>query len=352
MAFLTVDHINILGIAGAVPKAELSNWNYTHISEQDRKLLIKTTGVEKRRIAAKSGVTTTDLCKAAAEKLIEQTGTTKADIEVLIFVSQTPDYFLPASSITLQNRLGLPMSCMAFDINLGCSGFVYGLSVISALISSGKFKKGLLLCGDISSAGPPEEDKSVFPLFGDAGTATLLEYNETAAKMNFSLQSDGSGYEAIIVREGGMRKPFTVDSFTIVEKEKGISRASRNLELNGMAVYDFSVSEVPKNINEFFRNTGTNIDSFDYFVMHQANLLMNETIRKKLKFPPEKVPYTLPKYGNTSSASIPLTIASELRENVSSTPARFLASGFGVGLSWATVSFNTKGLVCPEIIEL
>src|ERR1700722_8093085 len=351
MAFFSIDNVSIKGIAGAVPKGELSNWDYTHITEPERKLLIKTTGVEKRRITAKSGITTTDLCMGAAEKLLDETNTSKADIEILVFVSQTPDYFLPASSITLQNRLGLSKTCMAFDINLGCSGFVYGLSVISSLISQGKFKKGLLLCGDISSAGPPEEDKSVFPLFGDAGTATLMEYNTSADKMNFSLQSDGSGYEAIIVREGGMRKPFTVDSFTMVEKEKGISRASRNLELNGMAVFDFSVSEVPKNINEFFKTTGTGPESYDYFVMHQANLLMNETIRKKLKFPSEKVPYTLSKYGNTSSASIPLTITPELKEKVSGA-TRFLASGFGVGLSWATVSFNTKGLVCPEIIEL
>ena len=351
MALLAVENINIKGIAGAVPQAVLSNWDYAHITEQERKLLIKTTGVEKRRVIANSGVTTTDLCKAAAEKILEQTGTSKQDIEILIFVSQTPDYFLPSSSITLQNRIGLPKTTMAFDITLGCSGFVYGLSVISSLMNAGKLKKGLLLCGDISSAGPPEEDKSVFPLFGDAGTATLLEYNTSAQKMNFSLQSDGSGYEAIIVREGGMRKPFTIDSFTLVEKEKGISRASRNLELNGMAVFDFSVTEVPKNVNQFFKDTSTGPESYDYFVMHQANQLMNETIRKKLKFPPEKVPYTLPIYGNTSSASIPLTIASQLKDKVAGT-TKFLASGFGVGLSWATVSFQTKGLVCPEIIEL
>jgi 3-oxoacyl-[acyl-carrier-protein] synthase-3 len=228
---------------------------------------------------------------------------------------------------------------------------VYGLSAISSLMSVGRFKKGLLLCGDISSAGPPEEDKSVFPLFGDAGTATLLGYDTNAETMHFSNQSDGSGYEAIIVREGGMRKPFTVDSFTMVEKEKGISRASRNLELNGMAVFNFSVTEVPRNIDEFFKLTSTNPDSYNYFVMHQANLLMNETIRKKLKFPPEKIPYTLPKYGNTSSASIPLTIVSELKDKVAG-EVSFLLSGFGVGLSWATVSLKTKGLSCPEIIEM
>jgi 3-oxoacyl-[acyl-carrier-protein] synthase III len=351
MAFFSIDNIRIKGIAAAVPKEELSNWEYTHISEQERKLLIKTTGVEKRRMTGNSGITTTDLCKAAAEKLIQETNTAKEDIQILVFVSQTPDYFLPASSITLQSRLGLSKNCMAFDINLGCSGFVYGLSAISSLMSVGKMKKGLLLCGDISSAGPPEEDKSVFPLFGDAGTATLLEFDEKSETMHFSNQSDGAGYEAIIVREGGMRKPFTVDSFTLVEKEKGISRASRNLELNGMAVFNFSVTEVPKNITDFFTRTSTDPSSYDYFVMHQANLLMNETIRKKLKFPPEKIPYTLSKYGNTSSASIPLTIASELSNKVNENIS-WLLSGFGVGLSWATVSLKTRGLICPEIIEL
>jgi len=169
--------------------------------------------------------------------------------------------------------------------------------------------------------------------------------------MYFNNQSDGEGYEAIIVREGGMRKPFTIDSFTLVEKEKGISRASRNLELNGMAVFNFSVTEVPKNIQEFFALTSTNPDSYNYFVMHQANLLMNETIRKKLKFSSEKIPYSLSKYGNTSSASIPLTIVSELRNNVRD-KVSWLLSGFGVGLSWATVSLKTQNLICPEIIEL
>jgi len=351
MAFFSIENIAIKGIAAAVPKQELSNWDYDFLTEQERKMLIKTIGVEKRRVVKDTGVTTLDLGKAAAEKLLQETNTAKEDIQILVFVSQTPDYYLPASSIILQDRLGLSKTCMAFDINLGCSGYVYGLSAISSLMSISKIKKGLLITGDISSQGAPREDKSVYPLFGDAATATLIEYEEGHEKTNFSLQSNGAGYEAIIVREGGMRKPLTRESFDIVEKEKGISRAPRNLELNGMEVFNFSVTEVPKNVDEFFNLTHTNPDSYDYFVMHQANLLMNETIRKKLKFPAEKVPYTLSKYGNTSSASIPLTIVSELRNKVSA-PLSFLLAGFGVGLSWGTVSLKTSNLVCPEIIEM
>lgn len=351
MAFFSIENIAIKGIAAAVPVQEESNREYDLITEQERKLLIKTIGVESRHVVKKSGLTTADLGLAAAEKLLKETGTSQEDIQILVFVSQTPDYFLPASSILLQNKLGLSKTCMAFDINLGCSGYVYGLSAISSIMSVSKIKKGLLITGDISSLGAPREDKSVFPLFGDAATATLLEYEEGHEKMSFSLQSDGSGYEAIIVREGGMRKPLTRESFDIIEKEKGISRAPRNLELNGMAVFNFSVTEVPKNIEDFFQKTGTSPESYDYFIMHQANLLMNETIRKKLKFPAEKVPYTLAKYGNTSSASIPLTIVSELKDKASSTLSLLLC-GFGVGLSWGTVSLKTSNLVCPEIIEM
>jgi 3-oxoacyl-[acyl-carrier-protein] synthase-3 len=351
MAFFSIHNIRLQGIAAAVPKFEISNWDYDYISEKERKLLIKTTGIEKRRAVQNSGVTTADLGMAAAEKLLKETNTAKENIEILVFVSQTPDYLLPASSILIQNRMGLSKNCMAFDINLGCSGYVYGFSVISSLMSSGKMKKGLLIAGDISSISAEREDKSVYPLFGDAATATLLEYDEKADKMNFSLQSDGAGYEAIIVREGGLRKPYTVDSFKVEDKGNGIKRAPRNLELDGMEVFNFSVTEVPKNIEDFFKETATSHDTYDYFIMHQANLLMNETIRKKLKFPVEKVPYSLSKYGNTSSASIPITIVSELRDKLSA-PANLLLSGFGVGLSWGTVSLKVSNLVCPEIIEL
>ncbi|MGP8214214.1 MAG: 3-oxoacyl-ACP synthase III family protein [Bacteroidia bacterium] len=351
MAFFSIENIRLKGIAAAVPRYEISNLDYDYLNEQDRKLLIKTTGIEKRRAVRDSGITTADLCLASAEKLIKETSSNKEDIQIVVFVSQTPDYFLPASSIILQNKLGLPKTCLAFDIDLGCSGYVYGLSVVSSLMNQAKLKKGLLLVGDISTDGTPVEDKSVYPLFGDAGTASLLEYDEKAEKMNFSLQSDGSGYQAIIVREGAKRKPYTKESFDLVDIGNGIKRAPRNLELNGLDVFNFSVTEVPKNITGFFEKTSTSPESYDYFVMHQANLIMNETIRKKLKFPPEKIPYTLSKFGNTSSASIPLTIVSELRNKLAA-PASLLLSGFGVGLSWGTVSLKTNELICPELIEM
>src|SRR5690606_38200160 len=235
---------------------------------------------------------------------------------------------------------------------LGCSGYVYGLSVLSSLLSASGLKKALLMVGDVSTATCSVEDKSTYPLFGDAGTVTALQFDKAASPITFSLNSDGSGFKAIIIEDGGIRNLASPESFVLKDVAKGIKRAGLNLALNGLDVFNFSVTEVPASLKEFLRKTESNTDSFDYFIMHQANKLMNETIRKKIGFPVEKVPYSISKYGNTSSASIPLTIVSELRDIVVKGETEFLLAGFGVGLSWGIASFNVKNLVCPKIIEV
>jgi 3-oxoacyl-[acyl-carrier-protein] synthase-3 len=351
MAVFSVSNIKLTGIAACVPKNSESNLDYDWISEQERALLIKTTGIENRRIAGK-GVTTSDLCFEAAQKLLAELNWNKNEIEIIVFVSQSRDYFLPATAIILQDRLGIPTTCLAYDIGLGCSGYVYGLANISSMMTTAKLKKGLLLVGDISSFSLNKKDKSTYPLFGDAGTATALEYDEKADKMDFNLRSDGTGAKAIIIEDGGLRNPLTEDSYKEVEIDKGIIRNRRNLSLDGLEVFNFSLREVAPNINELFQYNSTDISDYDHFVFHQANKLMNESIRKKLKIEPEKVPYSLKKYGNTSSASIPLTIVTELSEKVKNKTSSFLFSGFGVGLSWGSVALKTNDLICPAIIEL
>ena len=348
MAFFSVNGMRLRGIAAAVPKAKEDNKDYSRITEAERNLLIKTTGIASRHIAP-PGMTTSDLCLLSAEKLIAELGWKKEEIGLLVFVSQSPDYFLPATSVVLQGKLGLPKTTAAFDINLGCSGYVYGLSVVSSMVATGGFKKALLLAGDISTAGITPKDKSTWPLFGDAGTATAIEY-DPSAKSFFNLQSDGTGYEAIIIPDGGVRSPVSEKTFIDEEHEPGVVRHRRNLWLNGLDVFNFSVREAPANVNGLLQEANISIDTIDYFVFHQANRLMVETIRKKLKLPPEKVPYSLGDYGNTSSASIPLTIVAALREQAQQ-PHRWVFSGFGVGLSWASAFLETEGLVCPEIIE-
>jgi 3-oxoacyl-[acyl-carrier-protein] synthase-3 len=351
MAFFSVNNVKVSGIAAAVPKNSISNWDYNLLSNNEKKLLIKTTGVENRRVVD-NGVTTSDLCYEAAEQLIKELKWAKEEIQVVIFLSQSRDYYLPATSIILQDRLRLPKSCMAFDIGLGCSGFVYGLSVISSIMSATCLSKGLLMMGDISSLTCSKEDKSTYPLFGDAGTATAIEFDSNSKKMNFNLNSDGSGHKAIMIPAGGVRNGVNATSFDMKEIANGIKRCDLNLALNGLDVFNFSVKELPKSINEYFEYFKTTKDSYDYFLMHQANKLMNETIRKKLKIEEGKVPYSLQSFGNTSSASIPLTIVTELKNQVKTESLNLLMAGFGVGLSWGISSLTLNKIVCPDLIEI
>mgnify|MGYP000134108484 CR=1 FL=1 len=351
MAIFSVSNVKFSGVSACVPKRTVSNHDYEEITEKERNMLIKTTGIEERRVA-EVGVATSDLCFEAAEKLIEELEWDKEEIQLLVFVSQSRDYILPATAIILQDRLGLPKTSIAFDVSLGCSGYVYGLSVIASLMSSAQTKKALLMVGDISSLSPNEKDKSTYPLFGDAGTVTALEFDPSAPSMNFNLQSDGSGYKAIIIEDGGVRNPINDESYQDVEIDKGITRNKRNLALDGLEVFNFSLKEVAPNIRAFLDATHTTKDDYDYFTFHQANKLMNESIRKKLKIEEEKVPYTLRKFGNTSSASIPLTLVKELNHELETKRLKHIFSGFGVGLSWGTVSVETDKIVCPELIEI
>jgi 3-oxoacyl-[acyl-carrier-protein] synthase III len=240
---------------------------------------------------------------------------------------------------------------MAFDMNLGCSGYVYGLSVISSIMASGGIKKALLLAGDVSTLNANYRDKSAYPLFGDAGTATALELDSNAEPMFFNLNSDGSGHKAIYVPHGGMRRFVDKDSFEEELIADGIYRTGIQIALNGLEVFNFSLREVAPNVRSLLESQGKTIDDVDYFVFHQANRLMNETIRKKLKIEPEKFPYSIGKYGNTSSASIPLTILHCLNKEISNGKTNLLLSGFGVGLSWGSVLLQTNNVVCTEILD-
>ena len=352
MAIFSIPDIRIAGIAASVPKKEVSTGDYDLLSEKEQQTFIKTVGVEKRRVAD-PGMTTSDLCFEAAKKLIQGLDWKTEDIELLIFVSQSRDYLIPATAGILQDRLGLPKTCMALDISLGCSGYVYGLSVMGRMMSGGAIKKGLFLVGDVSTQNTSYKDKSTYPLFGDAGTATALEFKGGAPEMTFNLQTDESGYEAIIIRDGGIRNFASQESsFEYEQISEGISRNKFHIALNGMEVFNFSLREVGPNVRAALENAGVNIEEIDYFVMHQANKIMNESVRKKLKIDPKKHPYSIEKYGNTSSASIPLTIVSVLAEEVSGKSLNMLFSGFGVGLSWGSVVLKTDKIYCPEVIEL
>jgi len=350
MSLFSTQNIRIAGISACVPRKEVSNYDFELISQKERELLVKSVGIEKRRVAEK-GVCTSDLCQKSAEKLLNELGWRKDEVSILIFVTQTPDYITPATSNILQDKLGLPGSCIALDINLGCSGYVYGIAVASSLLATLGKGKALVLAGDISTATISEKDKSATPIFSDAGSATALEFESHAPEMYFNLQGNGSGYKAIIIPDGGYRNPVSSKSLEYEQVSEGIIRRKTDLVLNGIDVFNFSVNEVPKNVEELLKFSGRERQGIDYFIFHQANLLINESIRKKLKLEPKQVPYSLRNFGNTSSATIPVTIVTQLKNEITGKPLKMVACGFGVGLSWGSVYAETNRLACPDLIE-
>lgn len=288
--------------------------------------------------------TTSDLGYEAAEKLIADLGWNKDEIDGLIFVSQNADYIEPATACILQDRLGLSKDCYATDIALGCSGWVYGLSTAAALLTNGDFRKVILIAGDAKRR--TEFDN---PLFGFAATATALEYMKGSEGLKFHFGTDGSGYDAIIIPDGGARNQFSEQSL-IPENIDGKMQHRLQLRMKGMDVFSFGITTAPKSIKKLSEHFGLDYQDADYFVFHQANMKMNDFIVKKLKLPAEKVPSCLKHFGNTSSASIPLTIVTQLKDHAAN--KKFICCGFGVGLSWGTVAFETKDVVISDLVEL
>jgi 3-oxoacyl-[acyl-carrier-protein] synthase-3 len=351
MSYLSIGNVKITGISACVPKEVEEVNDFALFSVDDAINFSKTTGVERRR-KSPVDVCSSDLCFKAAEKLIEELDWDRNEIDCLVFVSQTPDYKLPATSVVLQDRLSLSTNCYTLDISSGCSGWVYGLSVISSILSHGSIKKGLLLTGDTPLKMCSQTDKSTYPLFGDAGAATALEYSvENVDPLLFSFNSDGSGYDAIIIKDGGFRNPISVNSFVKEVISEGIERSKIDVVLEGMDVFSFGISKAPQSVNNLLSHFFIDVESIDYFIFHQANKFMNEKIRKKLILPEEKVPYSLKDFGNTSCATIPLTMVTQLRDKLTKQKLSHVACGFGVGLSWGSCYFKTDKIACPDIIE-
>ena len=320
MAYQVIKNVSIAGITTCVPKNVEENTSLPFFKEGEAEKVILSTGIERRRIVD-SGVTSGDLCCKAAEYLISGLGWNKEEIDCLIFVSQTQDYILPATSCVIQGKLGLPNSCCCFDISYGCSGWVYGLSVISAMISGGVMKKGLLLVGDTTSTFKSAKDKTARPLFGDAGTATALEYDSTAEDMKFALYANGK-----------------------TEYEEGVIRTPMHSAMNGMDVFSFGITKGPEVTKDIMDFAGKTVDDVDFFIFHQANKFMNEKIRKKLKIGEEKCPYSMKDFGNVSCATIPLTIDNRFKDASELKGKEVVATAFGVGLSWGSTIFRLNDI--------
>jgi 3-oxoacyl-[acyl-carrier-protein] synthase-3 len=349
MAKSEIAGVRIAGIASAVP-TQACGLESLGVDAEQALRITENVGVKARRIAPPS-LCTSDLCYAAAVRLMRELDWAPEEISGLILVTQTPDYVLPATSHALHARLGLPVSCYAFDINLGCSGFVYGLWIAASLMQNVKGKT-LLLVGDTISHIISRRDLSVAPVFGDAGSATALEPSTDAAPMFFELGADGSGVTRLIVPAGGFRRPRDASSGVRAAREGQNIRSDDDLFMDGGEVFTFTLQRVPGLIKAILGSAGCGLESIDGVVFHQANRFMLEYLSKRIKIPPEKFVIALENFGNTSSASIPMAITTTgLRERLQSSTARLLLAGFGVGFSWAATVLQCGPGVFPELVE-
>lgn len=353
MAIIKYNNVGISALSACVPRNVIDNYHYDldiWPEEEVRKVVDKV-GVEERRFVDDK-TCASDLCYAAAEKLIADNEVEKSEIDLLVFLSQTPDYRMPATSILLQDRLGLPLSTMAFDVSLGCSGFISSLSIVYAMMQNQGFHKALLLDGETRSKVYSRKDRREAFIFGDAGVAALIERDEKFGESHFSLNSDGSRGDLIMIKGGGYRNMSSAE--TLKEKvvdEYGNIRTDENGYMNGADVFNFVIVEVPKDIKRLITASGEDIQKLDYYVFHQANAFINNHIAKKLKLDKDRIPWTIQKYGNTSSVSVPLTIVSELKDKMQG-EKKLLLSAFGVGMAWATAIVPFVDCKISEIVEL
>jgi len=291
----------------------------------------KVIGLNERMVVDQT-TTALDLCHEAA---LEIGGL--ADIDMILFVTQTPDHFQPGNAAILHGRLKLPVSCAAMDIGLGCSGWVYGLYLASLMIENGGCNKILLAAGDTMSRCVNPRDRSAASLFGDAGSATIIERSDQLNPTWFSLHTDGSGWENICIPAGGFRHPKTTDTSVATTDDDGNTRSPEDLFMNGAEVFNFSIKREPEAINEIIKFSKKSIEDIDSIVFHQANRYIIGNIARRLKISKDKTPcQAVEKYGNQSSASIPGAICDEMADSLLKETQQCIFSGFGVGLSWGT----------------
>jgi 3-oxoacyl-[acyl-carrier-protein] synthase-3 len=316
---------SISGIVSCVPKTRIENDFFEpHLGEKTVADIAKMTGVQ-TRYWADDGQTTADLCIAAARHLVDGGNFDLTDCDAVIFVSQTPDYILPGSAFVAHRALGLSSTCTCLDINSGCSGYVLGLSLAHDLIKAGRYKNILLLAGDTISKTITPQDRSTAMIFGDAGTATLIAATEDNAHVHFIIGSDSSGIDSLKIENGLFREP------------QKIGTDGDYLYMDGAAVFSFALKFIPKLIADLAGLSGQTAQDFDHVLMHQANGFMLRHIAKKAKLDSACVPINIGKFGNTSSATVPLLLCNEVNLTV---PQHYALLGFGVGFSWAAASLK------------
>lgn len=335
----------IAGVVSCVPQRVVGNDYFAErFGEGPTADVVKMIGVHTRRWVA-PGTSTADLCQHAGQRLLAGLGWSADSVDGIIFVSQTPDYRLPATACALQKRLGLRTGALAFDVNLGCSGYPYALWLAMTIVQSGAAQRMLLAVGDTVSRIVDPNDRATAMLFGDAGTLTAVEKTGDDAAAHFILGSDGGGETHLIVPSGGFHERTAADDPRLADRNAAC------LFMDGGEIFNFTLSSVPGLVAGCFDQAGTTAADYAAFLFHQANAFMIKHLVKKSKLPPERAPLNIDRYGNTSSASIPLLMTTDLAEALRAGPQRLAMFGFGVGYSWASASLDVGPLQCVETIE-
>lgn len=329
MVYSEFQNVRIAAIAASVPANVIDIAAKLDDPNEDPKFIksfMKNTGIRAKRVC-EYAQTASDFSYTAAKQIMDAGYCKPDDIGVLINITQTPDYRTPSTAMTLQARLGLPKSCLAFDINLGCSGFVYGVTLAASLLQSSNAKKAIVTIGDTLARGRKKvKDKrssNTGLLFGDASAAILVE-KCVGSGFSSALMSDGTGYKALSSPYNGWKHPEGPES----------------IPGDDIAVFNFTIGEVPTLLNEYMIKAETKIDEYDALVLHQANMMIVKNIAKRVGMPMEKVPICLDRFGNTSGSSVPLAIVDKYGNSEENVEINLLTSSFGVGLSWGVVGFR------------
>lgn len=353
MARWNIHNVRMTGVSACVPKEVVHSEDFPFFDKEGAEVFNNTVGILERRLGPDS-LCASDMCQAAAEKLLADLGWEKESVDMLVFESVTGDYKTPPTSCLLQDRLGLSEDCFCVDIPMGCCGCMYAMNVAGNMLSNGNIRRALLLIGDTALRMGSMQDKSRVPLFGDMGTAIALEYDPSAQPIMIDFHTQGSGYKALMTPHGGYRHPITEESFVQEDFGNGIIRAPKDTLIDGLAVFTFAISKPAKTVANLMEELHIDKDNdIDYYLIHQANKLIVDRLVKKLKLPAEKVPYNLEEFGNTGGASVPGLMVTRLREQLQQEGnKRLLCSSFGLGLSWGTMLLNVEKLVIPELIEI
>lgn len=338
--------ISIEGISTAVPAQQVDVDSFKpRFGDEAVEKFKAATGI-RGFCRALDGQTASDLGFAAAERLLNEKEINRDEIGILVFVTQSPDYGRPNTAGVLQKRLSLPQNCACFEVNLGCSGFVYGLEMTCAMLNASNSDRALLILGETATKVTHPNDRSTAMLYGDSGAAVLLAKKSGAPEIICTLKSDGDRFDAIIVPAGGFRhQGLPHDSY--IGKD-GNERTLYDVCMDGTAVFTFTISDIPPAIKSFMAATGTSVEDYDCFSMHQANLFILKQLVKRVKIPSDKMPVTIDRYGNTGAISVPLTLCDRYGADEERGVVRVLGAGFGIGLSWGVTSFYVdKKAVMP-----